>query len=281
MSVSIFDNTQCLLGEGPLWHPEREQFFWFDIKNKSLHSNLDGKTTTQSFDEFVSAAGWVDRDTLLMASETGLYRYDIGSGERSLVAPLEADNPTTRSNDGRADPFGGFWIGTMGKEGQDNAGAIYRFYRGELRTLYPDISISNSICFSPDRKFAYFTDTRVGKIMRQPLDPDHGWPQGEPTVLIDLTVVGLHPDGSVVDAQGCIWNAQWGAARVSKYSADGQFLSQVDLPADQTTCPAFGGPDLTDLFVTSAGEGAKGADQGKTFLVSGAGKGQAEHQVIL
>ena len=191
MSVSIFDNTQCLLGEGPLWHPEREQFFWFDIKNKSLHSNLDGKTTTQSFDEFVSAAGWVDRDTLLMASETGLYRYDIGSGERSLVAPLEADNPTTRSNDGRADPFGGFWIGTMGKEGQDNAGAIYRFYRGELRTLYPDISISNSICFSPDRKFAYFTDTRVGKIMRQPLDPDHGWPQGEPTVLIDLTVVGL------------------------------------------------------------------------------------------
>ncbi|MGJ8584387.1 MAG: SMP-30/gluconolactonase/LRE family protein [Marinosulfonomonas sp.] len=281
MTVSIFDNTQCLLGEGPLWHPGREQFFWFDIKNKSLHSNVDGKTTTQSFDEFVSAAGWVDNDTLLMASETGLYRYDIGSGERFLLAPLEADNPTTRSNDGRADPFGGFWIGTMGKEAQDNAGAIYRYYRGEVRTLFPDISISNSICFSPDRQFAYFTDTRVGKIMRQALDPDHGWPKGDPTVLIDLTTQGLHPDGSVVDAQGCIWNAQWGAARVSKYSAEGQFLSQVDLPADQTTCPAFGGPDLTDLFVTSAAEGAEGADQGKTFLVSGAGKGQAEHQVIL
>lgn len=281
MTVSVFDAHQCTLGEGPLWHPKREQFFWFDIVEKQLLTSVDGNLSATRFDELVSAAGWIDTDTLFMASQSGLYTYDITTGERVLVTGLEADNPDTRSNDGRADPWGGFWIGTMSMTEQKNAGAIYRWYKGELKCLYPSISISNSICFSPDKSVAYFSDTPTQKIMRQPLAPDDGWPVGAPEVFVDLAEDGLYPDGSVVDADGCLWNAQWGAARVSKYGPDGTFLEKIDLPAAQTTCPAFGGADLGDLYVTSAATGRDGAEDGKTFIVTGAAVGQAEHQVLL
>jgi len=153
--MSIFDDTICSLGEGPLWHPERQSFFWFDIIEKRLY----GEGQTRQFDEHVSAAGWVDHDTLLIASESQLFTYDLETNTQEHVAPLEQDNAITRSNDGRADPYGGFWIGTMGKAAERGAGAIYRYYRGAVETLYTDITVSNAICFSPDGTFAHYTDT--------------------------------------------------------------------------------------------------------------------------
>ena len=134
MSI-VFDDRPCALGEGPLWHPERKQLFWFDIVGKSLMAQAPDAQISWQFSEHVSAAGWVDRDTLLMASETGLWRFDLANGQKELIVPLEADNPVTRSNDGRADPWGGYWIGTMGKNAEKGAGAIYRFWKGELRQL--------------------------------------------------------------------------------------------------------------------------------------------------
>ena len=171
----IFDDTQCSLGEGPLWRPLREQLFWFDINNHRLH------TVGQlwQFETFVSAAGWVDKDHLLIASALELFLFNLQTGDRKTICPLEADNPMTRSNDGRADPQGGFWIGTMGQNLETGAGAIYRFYKGELRKVYSDISVSNSICFSPEGKNAFYTDTPTQIIMRQALDED-GWPTGAP-----------------------------------------------------------------------------------------------------
>ena len=114
MTVQVFDDRSCSLGEGPLWHPLRNQLFWFDIIGKKLLSvDAEGPKSWQ-FDEFVSAAGWVDIDTLLVASASGLWRFNLTTGDRSLVCHLEHNNAVTRSNDGRADPWGGFWIGTMG-----------------------------------------------------------------------------------------------------------------------------------------------------------------------
>ena len=140
-----------------------------------------------------------------MASETGLWRFSLKDGTRALVVPLEADRPETRSNDGRADPWGGFWIGTMGKSAEADAGAIYRFYKGELRSLYQPITISNAICFSPDRQYAYYTDTITKLVMRQPLNPVDGWPKGAPEVYLDLVNEGLNPDGAVIDLDGNMW----------------------------------------------------------------------------
>lgn len=281
MITNIHDKRLCSLGEGPLWHPEREQLFWFDINNKKLLSQNDKGPVEWQFDEYVSAAGWVERDELLIASETGLWWFDLESGERSLVVHVENENPITRSNDGRADPWGGFWIGTMGKEADENAGAIYRFYRGELRKLYGDITISNSICFSPESKYAYFADTPLQQIMKVELDPVDGWPIGEPTLFADLKGDDLRPDGSVVDADGCLWNAQYGAGQVTRYSMTGDTLSHHEIPAKQATCPSFGGPNLSTLFVTTAAQNLDGLSDGQTYRLSVNATGQREHRVIL
>lgn len=276
--MEVYSDVLCALGEGPLWHPERKQLFWFDILGKRLfakgHDNSGGGW---QFDEYVSAAGWVDRDTLLMASATGLWHYTIGTTDRELVVPLEADNPVTRSNDGRADPQGGFWIGTMGIKAEAYAGAIYRYYKGELRQLFDRITISNAICFAPDGKTAYFSDTVSRRIQKVALDAE-GWPAGEPEIFVDLRDEELNPDGAVVDVQGNLWNAQWGAGRVACYAPDGTFLHAISVPTSQTTCPAFDG---TTLYVTTAADGLNDAGAGFTYTADVGIAGQREHQVIL
>mgnify|MGYP002781053247 FL=1 len=257
----IFDPRPCELGEGPLWHPIREQLFWFDILNRTLHSQSGGEAESRSFPDIVSAAGWIDRDTLLIASEAG-------------------------SNDGRADRQGGFWFGTMGRRAERGAGAIWRWYRGEVRKVFPGITIPNAISFTPDGRAAHFADTVTGRVMKVALDAQ-GWPSGSPEVWLDLSAEGLNPDGAVIDAAGRLWNAQWGAGRVAAYAPDGSFLTAVEVPdAPQTSCPAFGGPGLSTLYITTALEHmdeaarARHPNSGKVFAFDGIAKGLPEPQVI-
>lgn len=285
--MNVYDHTVCQLGEGPLWHPLRQQLYWFDIHGQAFHTREQGQTRTWRFEEQASAAGWVDETTLLMASETRLFRFDVESGAEEDVLPLEADNPETRSNDGRADPFGGFWIGTMPKGERTPIGAFYRYYKGELRRLWADATIPNAICFSPDRRFAYFTDTADNLVRRVTLDPKDGWPDAEPEIWLDLSGNPWGVDGAVIDADGNFWNAQWNGWRVACYAPDGSFLRAIEVGGAHSSCPAFGGPDLTTLFCTTAAgrvtasDRARSEDQGKVFFAEGVAKGQAEHRVIL
>lgn len=277
----IFDTRPCELGEGPLWHPIRKDLFWFDILNRTLHS----KSQSWTFPEFVSAAGWISRDELLIASETGLLRLDLATGARDML--VHTGTPATRSNDGRADRQGGFWFGTMGKRAEPGLGAIWRWHRGELRRLFAGLAIPNAICFTPDGRAAHFTDTVTGQVMKVALDAE-GWPSGAPEVWLDLKPEGLNPDGAVIDAEGLFWNAQWGAGRVAAYAPDGRFLRAVEVPgAPQTSCPAFGGPDFTTLHVTTALEHmdaaarAKHPASGQVFAFEGVAKGIPEPQVLI
>lgn len=276
----IFDDTPCELGEGPLWHPERGQLFWFDILGKRLLTREDSSGRAWQFDEHVSAAGWVSDTSLLVASEARLFVLDLETDRREDVAPLEADDPRTRSNDGRADPWGGFWIGTMGKAAEPDLGAIYRWYDGELRTLFHPLTITNAICFAPDRSCAYFADSRTRVIRRTALDGD-GWPTGEPQDWVTLDEECGSPDGAVTDTEGNVWNARWGAGCVACHAPDGTLLREIGFDATQTTCPAFGGPDLTTLFCTSAQEGQDGPNDGKTFAAEGVAQGLPEPRVVL
>ncbi|MEM7487643.1 MAG: SMP-30/gluconolactonase/LRE family protein [Pseudomonadota bacterium] len=284
--VRVWDDRVCGLGEGPLWHPARRQLFWFDILARQMLSR-DGDTRLDwGWDEMVSAAGWIDRDTLMVAGESALWRFDIPSGTRERIVDLEADDPGTRSNDGRADPVGGFWIGTMGKAAEPDRGAIYRYFRGELRKLYHEITIPNAICFSPDGTLAYFADSARSAIWRQPIDRA-GWPSGKAETFVDFSGVGLEPDGAVCDADGNVWVAQWGAWRVACHAPDGRFLKALSCGSAHTTCPAFGGPDLATMFVTSATQGLEdGAldhqpGGGRTWAAEMPVKGLAERQVVL
>ncbi len=282
----IFDERRCELGEGSLWHPLRKQFFWFDILNKSLLSQDRDGAQMWRFPELVSAAGWVDRDVLLIAGERDLFLFDLHSEEIETLVELEADKPANRSNDGRADRQGGFWIGTMSKTAEDGKGAIYRFYKGELRRLFPGISIPNSLCFTLDGRTAQFSDTKAHKVYRVALDSE-GWPKGDPVLWADHSATGILPDGSIFDADGLMWQAQWGEGRVAVYQMDGTLVKTVPVCGPHSSCPAFGGEGLTTLFCTTAMEhmspGARLAqpDAGKVFCLPEAGKGVAEPRVIL
>lgn len=280
---SVFDDRCCQLGEGALWHPRRQQLFWFDILENRLHSRQRGEAISWSFDEAVSAAGWISKTELLIASESMLFRFDLVTAERVPVHSLEANNPATRSNDGRADPWGGFWISTMGWQGEVGAGSLYRYYQGVLKKLVSDLSIPNAICFAPDASCAYWADTAEGQLWRQPLDPVHGWPTGNKQGVIDFAAQGLNPDGAIVDARGDIWSAQWGAGRVVRYSPEGREQQVITLPTPQTTCPALGGEALDTLYVTTAAQGLEADDGlgGRVFQYPVGIRGQAEHQVRL
>ncbi len=285
--TKIFDKTQAILGEGPLWHPLRQSLLWFDIEAKRLFERRMNEETARIwlFGENVSAAGWVDENVILIASETALFTFDLRNRERNNIVSLEAGQKGTRSNDGRADFHGGFWIGTMSKSGAPRAGAIYRYYKGELRRLFKGISTPNSICFAHDGKTAYYCDTPTKLIMKTALD-DQGWPAGEPEVFVDLNEDGHLPDGSVVDCDGNLWNAQWGSSRIACYNDKGEFVEAIAFDTEQITCPAFGGENMKTLFATSASQGldathSRLTQAGAVFQTTVLAKGYEEYRVKL
>jgi len=286
MSVQVFDDRACILGEGPLWHPARAQLFWVDIRGQRLMTRTADGPADWAFDRHVSAVGWVDDDTLLIASETGLIRFSLADGATKALVPIEADNPRTRSNDGRADPQGGFWIGTMGKHAEPGAGTLYRYWRGALRPLRDGLTIPNATCFAPDGHAAYFADTAEHLVWRIPLDAD-GWPCAAWEVFLDHRASGINPDGAVVDAEGHLVVAEWGGARVARYAPTGVLVDEFPLPVPLPTCPAFGGADLSTLYVTTARQGAPDDAldatplSGQTLVIETGLAGQAEHRVIL
>jgi sugar lactone lactonase YvrE len=233
-----------------------------------------------------SALARIDARRQLIAAEDGLYIRSVADGAMTLYRPLEADNSLTRSNDARVHPCGTFWIGTMGRRMEAGAGAIYAIHRGEISQLFAQITIPNAICFAPDGALGYFADTAKNELYRVALDPATGLPRGSPEMLLKRRGIG-GLDGAVVDADGLIWNARWGGGCIDVYNPAGEHLRCLHVPARQTSCPAFVGPDLSRLLVTSAWQGmdeaARAADpeHGRTFLMEAAARGRAEPNVKL
>jgi sugar lactone lactonase YvrE len=197
----------------------------------------------------------IDADRQLLATEQGLFVRDMKSGNLTFHAALENDQPENRSNDGRTHPSGALWVGTMSKRAETHAGAIYHVARGKVTKIFSAISIPNSICFSPDGSIGYYTDTRLSRLMRVMVDPATGLPTGEPIVLVDSMEEEGGIDGSVVDADGYIWNARWGGGSVDRYSPDGLRIARYKVPTAQPSCPAFIGPNADRIAVTTAWEG--------------------------
>ncbi|TYO67710.1 SMP-30/gluconolactonase/LRE family protein [Bradyrhizobium hipponense] len=286
--TSVLSAEHCHLGEGPTYDVATDTAWWFDIlEGRLFEAHLSsGSTRVHALGRMASALGRIDAERQLIVAEDGLYIRDLADGAMTLFCPLEADNPGTRSNDCRVHQSGTFWIGTMGRHAEPGAGAIYALHRGNISMLFPRISIPNSICFSPDGATGYFADTARAVLYAVPLNPATGLPRGEPEVLLRHTGIG-GLDGSVVDADGQIWNACWGAGRIDVYSPQGGRLRSLRVPARQASCPAFIGPDLSRLLVTSAWENmddaARAADPqaGCTFLLDVSARGRAEPDVKL
>lgn len=286
--IDVLSDIACHLGEGPTYDPQSGTLFWFDILGRKLWSRSDaGEVSVADLPEMTSALGIVDAGRQLLVTETGVHVRDVATGRIALHTPLEADNVGTRSNDSRVHPSGAFWIGTMGRHAEKQAGAIYWFSKGEVRRIVPDITIPNSICFSPDGSVAYYTGATSGVLNRIACDPATGLPTGEAQVFHDHRGEAGSLDGSVVDADGVLWNALWGAGRVDAYSPDGKRIRSIDLPARQTSCPAFFGPNADRLAVTSAYEGYDDAKHaadpkaGWTFAIDMPVKGRFEPRVLI
>jgi sugar lactone lactonase YvrE len=284
--VQTIAAPRCELGEGPHYDRDGDRAWWFDIVGRKLyeHHFAENMTQAHALPRMGSVLAAVDAERQLLVLEDGLYLRRKADGALTLLHPLEEENARTRSNDGRVHPSGRLWIGTMGKKAEREAGAIYWFDGRELRRLYDKVSIPNSICFSPDGSVGYFADTALNRVWRVALDPASGLPRGEPETFLEGEALPLGGafDGSVVDAEGVLWNAAWGAGSVSGFSPDGSLLRTYEAPAAQTSCPCFVGVRLDRMLVTTAWEGYSQAQReadpgaGFTYVIEGAFKGMAD-----
>ncbi|MCL4766314.1 MAG: SMP-30/gluconolactonase/LRE family protein [Hyphomicrobiaceae bacterium] len=256
LDAEVWAESADELGEGAISHPGRGSVLWFDILRRRLYERpfAGGATRVHELGLMASAAALVDRSRILIATEADLRLYDLDAGRAQPLCPFLAGEPDLRSNDGRVHPSGAFWISSMGKQADPEAGAIWWFRGGVLKLLFDRITIANAICFAPGGRAAYFADSPLATIWRVAVDPDTGMPSGDPVLFKRFTPDEGTPDGAVVDADGRIWTAAWGASAVHAWEPDGKRFESCRLPVSQPTCPAFFGPRLDEIVVTSARE---------------------------
>ncbi len=263
--VRILDTSRCHLGEGPSYDPATDTAWWVDIPERRLFElrlGEAGPARIHALPVMASDVAAIDDRRQLLSAEDGLYVRTIADGGLSLCCPLEADDPGTRSNDGRVHPAGALWIGTMGRDAEPGRGAIYHVAGTRVTRLFANLTIPNGIAFSPDGATGYFVDTDEGVLRRVALDPATGLPTGEPETHYDHRGGAGGIDGAAVDAEGLIWTARFGAGCLDAYSPAGERVRTVPVPPSRPTCPTFAGRALDWLLVTSAYEGMDAAERG-------------------
>lgn len=252
----------ALLGESPFWHPDEGALVWCDIPGKALHRwhAATGDHQSWSFDTEPGCCAPIPGGAWLVAFRDGLFRFDPVSGERQRLAAPPYDPASERFNDGRADPQGRFWAGSMSEERGVAKAALYRWGPDGLKRMAGDISTSNGLAFSPDGRTLYWSDTPSHRVMAYDFDPALGtlgaarvFARFEPKQPGQgLAGYGGRPDGAAVDVEGAYWCAMYEGQRLVRLAADGQVLQSIELPVRCPTMPCFGGPDLRTLFVTSS-----------------------------
>jgi L-arabinonolactonase len=254
-------DSRCTLGEGITWWGAREALLWTDIQSSRLwfHSPAEGSTRSWALPDRLGSLAICASGVLLLgfAKSLGLADLDASPGDELEVRPLhpvEPDIPTTRINDGRTDRAGNFVFGTMNEdERKAPIGSFYQYSAGSgLRRLdLGGIHIPNSICFSLDGRTMYFCDSTARQIMRCDYDARSA---SVANVREFVTFGGQQgsPDGSIIDSDDHLWNAEWGAARVRRYTPAGRLDRSLAVPAKNPTCVVFGGAAMADLFITSS-----------------------------
>ncbi|KHQ50128.1 MULTISPECIES: SMP-30/gluconolactonase/LRE family protein [Mameliella] len=264
------------LGESILWDDARNELVWVDIHKGAIWrlSLRTSKLRRHALPDRVGAIGLTRSGRYVVGLAGGFGFFDPENDTWIGSVDIESDKPATRLNDGRCDRYGNFICGGM-RETDDTSvtSALYRFRPdGRVDTVLAPIGCANSTCFSPDGRVMYFSDMPTGKILAYDYDPD-GAP-GAHRIIADLSDQPGLADGSTVDAEGCIWNAQWGGGKLVRYTPDGQVEREIALPVTNPTCVGFGGEDLSTLFITSASfmlneaQRASEPDAGSLFAVN-------------
>ena len=254
-----------VLGEGVIWHPQQQAVWWTDIEGQQLfrfkpeQSPENGRLTQWSVPERIGSFAFVDGkgsdNELIVAFASGLAYYNVDNGHIRWLDKPESDRPGNRFNDGRVDRYGHFWAGCMVEKGVEkgveNSAGLYRL-DCNLQITQPldGLQISNGLCWSPDGSIMYHADSAARQIHRYAYDEKTG--QISDKQLFAETAEGIYPDGATVDAEGCVWSAQWGGRRIVRYHPNGEILSVLPVSVSQPSCVSFGGPNMDWLFITSA-----------------------------
>lgn len=245
------------LGECPIW--DGSALWWTDIHGKIIQ-RFDGTLTAYAMPEQVGSIAFMEGGWLLAAMQTGLHAWN--NGRLRLLA--KNPQPGHRFNDGRCDPKGRFWVGTLKDPEFTPTGSLFCFAGNDLLEKRKGICVPNSTAWSPDGKTMYFADSPRHKIWAFDYDAERGEAANE---RVFATPHPGFPDGSCVDADGCLWNAEYGAGRVVRYTPQGKVDRVIEVPAKEPTCCCFGGERLDTLYITTAnGAGVFATRPGSTGL---------------
>jgi sugar lactone lactonase YvrE len=275
-------DAQAELGEGPLWDPRGGCLYFVDILRGRVHRFDPAQSQVRSYDvgRMVGAVVLTDGDDVMLAVQDGFARLDTRTGVVRSIAQLGDAPPDLRFNDGKCDPLGRMWAGTMALDERNGVGALYRLDAdGRIHRMLGDVTISNGLDWSDDGATMYFIDSPTRTIDVFDFDLTGGNINNRRTFIRIPHGEGV-PDGMTLDAEGYVWVALWGGGAVHRYAPDGRCDTVVRVPTRYPTSCAFGGLDLGDLYITTAHvkltpqERAEQPQAGGVFVVRPGPKGR-------
>lgn len=253
IDYTVVSAHRDLLGEVPIWCERTASLWWIDVLRSALH-HLDtatGQITTATTQGGrIGSIALREQGGLLVANSEGIDFFDPGTGTQQPFAGYGRLGPAQRFNDGRVDRQGRFWVGSMHEEFLPQ-GTLFRVDTdGTITAIFGDIIVPNGIAFSPDSRTLYFADTRRFSMWSFDFDAATGMISNR-TAFSDTKGKPGRPDGSAVDSEGFIWNAEYAGGQIVRYAPNGRIDRTIDLPMSHPTSLCFGGPDLQTLFITS------------------------------
>jgi len=261
--VELVVDAKAVLGEGPIWHAAGRRLYWVDIEGRLLHVFDPSPGRDRAIDVGTRIGTVAPRagGGLLVALESGLAFFDLEKEALTPIVDPEADLPNNRFNDGKCDPSGRLWAGTMDMDFAPGAGSLYRLDTDlSVHRVLGDVTVSNGLAWSFDRRTLYYIDSPTRAVAAFDYDDEAGTITGRRVAVTVPEELGS-PDGMTIDAEGKLWVAHWGAGAVCRWDPDGgHLLEKIDVPAAHTTSCAFGGEDLDDLYITTARSGRSEED---------------------
>lgn len=258
MKLEQITAEPATLGEGPCWHETEQVLYWIDIYGKTLHRFNPNNTSHDNWDmgQMIGTVAPRASGGLIVALEHGLAYFDPNTESLEHLAPVD-DHPETRFNDGKCDPHGRFWVGTMDNVKEERPmGKLYRVdHDGSVNVMDEGIVISNGLAWSPDETTMYYIDSPTKNIFAYNYDGATGDISNR-RVAITLNDEQGYPDGMTIDGEGMIWVAHWAGQRICRWNPKtAEVLEKIPTPAPHTSCCCFGGPDRKDLYITTARKG--------------------------
>lgn len=253
LKASLLLDTRSELGEGAIWNDIDQKLYWVDIDQGLLHwlDPITNQIETAAFNQKISTVVPAQQGSLLIALKDGIYSYKKDSGQLNLVVSNpENDSSGNRFNDGKCDPSGRLWVGTMGDEQSANLYRVDPNY--SIHNMKTQVSTSNGIVWSLDKKAMYYIDTSTHKVVAYDYD-DHSGQISNPSDAIIIPEEMGKPDGSTIDSEGMLWIALWGGNAVTRWNPKtGAQLCKVEVASKNVTSCAFGGKNLDTLYITTA-----------------------------